>query len=62
MSMSDKARHATEDAAGKGKETAGKALGDEKLENEGRADQAKAKVQKAGDSIKDAFNTARDRD
>lgn len=62
MSMSDKARHNTDDAIGKGKEAAGKVTHDESLENEGRADQAGAKVKKAGDSLKDAFNKATDRD
>jgi uncharacterized protein YjbJ (UPF0337 family) len=61
MALDDKARHNTEDAFGKGKEAAGKVTGDEKLENEGRADQAGAKVKKAGDSIKDAFNKVTDK-
>ncbi|WP_344774691.1 CsbD family protein [Gryllotalpicola kribbensis] len=62
MSMSDKGRHAADDAIGKGKEAAGKLTDDEKLENEGKADQVGAKVKKAGDSIKDAFDKATDRD
>ncbi|GAA4186904.1 hypothetical protein GCM10022288_11170 [Gryllotalpicola kribbensis] len=60
--MSDKGRHAADDAIGKGKEAAGKLTDDEKLENEGKADQVGAKVKKAGDSIKDAFDKATDRD
>jgi uncharacterized protein YjbJ (UPF0337 family) len=62
MSMSDKGRHAADDALGKGKEAAGKLTGDEKLENEGKADQVGAKVKKAGDSVKDAFHKATDHD
>jgi uncharacterized protein YjbJ (UPF0337 family) len=62
MSMSDKARHAAEDLGGQGKEAAGKLTGDKALENEGRADQAKAKLKKAGDAVKDAFHDATHRD
>lgn len=62
MSMSDKARHNTDDAIGKGKEAVGKATHDQDLENEGHKDQATAKVKKAGDSLKDAFHEATDRD
>jgi uncharacterized protein YjbJ (UPF0337 family) len=60
--MSDKAQHNADDLVGKGKEAAGKLTDDEKLENEGKKDQVGAKVKKAGDSIKDAFNKATDRD
>ncbi|WP_022881178.1 CsbD family protein [Gryllotalpicola ginsengisoli] len=56
MSMSDKIKHAAEEAQGKGKETAGKVTDDEKLENEGRADQLKANLKQAGDSVKEAFD------
>lgn len=61
MALNDKARHNTEEAFGKGKEAAGKVTGDEKLENEGRADQASAKVKKAGDAVKDAFHKVADK-
>ncbi|WP_344790541.1 CsbD family protein [Gryllotalpicola daejeonensis] len=60
MSIEDKGRHAADDAIGKGKEAAGKATDNEKLENEGKADQVGAKVGKAGDAIKDAFHKATD--
>lgn len=60
MSMSDKAKHSAEEALGKGKEATGKATDDEDLENEGRAEQTKANVKKAGDSLKDAFHDATD--
>jgi uncharacterized protein YjbJ (UPF0337 family) len=60
MSMSDKGKHAADDAIGKGKEAAGKATGNEKLEAEGKGDQIGAKVGKAGDAVKDAFKKATD--
>ncbi|GAA4776033.1 CsbD family protein [Microbacterium gilvum] len=56
MGLDDKIRHAAEDLGGKAKEAAGKATDDEKLEAEGHADQTKAKLKKAGDDVKDAFN------
>ncbi|HCS61175.1 MAG TPA: CsbD family protein [Microbacterium sp.] len=56
MGIGDKAKHAAEDAMGHVKEGAGKASNDESLEQEGRADQAKADLKKAGDKLKDAFN------
>jgi uncharacterized protein YjbJ (UPF0337 family) len=58
MSMSDKGRHNADDVLGKGKEAVGKVTDDEDLEREGRNDQVGAKVKKAGDSVKDAFNKA----
>ena len=42
-------------AKGKVKEVAGKALGDSKLESEGQADQVKGKVQNAIGGLKDAL-------
>jgi uncharacterized protein YjbJ (UPF0337 family) len=41
---------------GKAKTAAGKALGDEKLKNEGRADQVKGKVQNTVGGIKDKLD------
>ena len=55
MGLDDKIEHAAEKAAGTGKEAAGKATGDEKLEAEGKADKAKASLKQAGDHVKDAF-------
>ena len=52
----NKAKHAAEDMAGHMKEAAGKVTDNEKLEGEGKADQAKANVKKAGDDVKDAFD------
>jgi len=55
MGIVDKAKNAAEQATGKGKETAGDAKGDDKLKNEGKSDQSKADVKKAGENVKDAF-------
>jgi uncharacterized protein YjbJ (UPF0337 family) len=55
MSASDKIKNAAEDLAGKAKEAAGKVTGNEKLEAEGKIDQTKASVKKAGEDVKDAF-------
>jgi uncharacterized protein YjbJ (UPF0337 family) len=43
---------------GKAKTAAGKMLGDEKLKNEGRADQVKGKVQNTVGGIKDEIDDA----
>jgi uncharacterized protein YjbJ (UPF0337 family) len=40
---------------GKGKEAAGQATGDDRLEAEGRGDQVKADLKQAGEKVKDAF-------
>jgi uncharacterized protein YjbJ (UPF0337 family) len=45
---------AAKEAGGKIKETAGKALGDRKMEAEGAAKQAEGKIQNAVGSAKDA--------
>ena len=55
MSGSDKIENAAEDAAGKAKEAWGGLTGDEELEGEGKADQAKSDLKQAGEHIKDAF-------
>ncbi len=55
MSGSDKMDNAAERVGGKAKETYGDATDNERLENEGRADQSKADVKDAGEKVKDAF-------
>ncbi|MEO6826210.1 MAG: CsbD family protein [Microbacteriaceae bacterium] len=55
MSGSDKMKNAAEDMAGKSKEAAGKMTDNEKLEAEGKAEQTKAKLKKAGENVKDIF-------
>lgn len=58
MSMGDKIKNAAEDAAGKAKEGTGKVTGNEELEAEGHADQAKASTKQAGENVKDAAKDA----
>ena len=49
----DRVKGAANTVKGKVKTATGKALGDEKLKNEGRADQVKGKAQNVVGSIKD---------
>ncbi len=53
MGAEDKARHAVEDTKGKVKEGWGKLTDNERLEAEGKIDQAKAQAGKAGEAVKD---------
>lgn len=55
MGADDKIKNTGEKLAGKGKESAGKAKGDEQLEAEGKNDQTKADLKSAGEKAKDAF-------
>lgn len=55
MGLDDKIKNAAQDVAGKGKEAAGKATDNERLEAEGKKDQTAASVKKAGENVKDAF-------
>ncbi len=55
MSGIDKMKNTAEDMVGKGKEGVGDATDNERLENEGRADQSKADLKNAGEKVKDAF-------
>lgn len=55
MSAEDKMKNAAEDITGKAKEAMGKLTGDESQEAEGKLDQAKASLKKAGENVKDAF-------
>jgi len=54
----DRIEGSAEQAKGKVKEVAGKAMGDSKLENEGKADQVAGKVQNTVGGIKDAVKEA----
>jgi uncharacterized protein YjbJ (UPF0337 family) len=51
----DRVEGSAKNLGGKVKEGAGKVTGDEKLKNEGLADQAKGKIQNAVGSVKDAL-------
>ena len=55
MALDDKIKNAAEQAAGKVKETAGQVTGNDRLEAEGRTDQAAAKAKKVGEDVKDVF-------
>jgi uncharacterized protein YjbJ (UPF0337 family) len=55
MSAADKIKNAAEDLAGKAKEAVGNLTDNDKLVAEGKADQTKADVKKAGENVKDAF-------
>lgn len=56
----DRVEGAGRTTGGRIKEAAGKALGDEKMKHEGKADQAGGKVQNAVGGVKDALR-GRDR-
>jgi uncharacterized protein YjbJ (UPF0337 family) len=55
MGIGDDIKHNTEEAVGKAKEGIGDATDNERLEAEGKADQANAKIKKVGDDVKDVF-------
>ena len=57
MSTADKANNKAEQVKGKVKETTGRAVGNERLEAEGVADQTKGNLKQAGEHVKDAFKT-----
>jgi uncharacterized protein YjbJ (UPF0337 family) len=46
------ARNAAQSTKGKVKEAAGRAVGNNKLKNKGKADQVKAKAKKTGEKVK----------
>jgi uncharacterized protein YjbJ (UPF0337 family) len=58
MGADDKAKNLAEKAAGAVKETAGKVTGNESMELEGKADQAKADVKQSGEKLKDSLRDA----
>lgn len=55
MGLDDKIKNAAEDVSGKAKEATGKATDNERLEAEGKGDQTRASLKKAGEDVKDAF-------
>jgi uncharacterized protein YjbJ (UPF0337 family) len=55
MGAEDKVRDKAEELKGKGKEKVGDAIGNEQMEAEGHADQAKGNLKQAGEKVKDAF-------
>lgn len=58
MSASDKIKNSTKEFLGKAKEFAGDATDNRKLETEGREDQQEAKLQQAGEHVKDGLKDA----
>ncbi len=54
----DRIKGAAKNIAGKTKTAVGKATGDEKLKNEGRADQVAGKVQNVVGGVKDSMREA----
>ena len=55
MGFDDKVDNKSEEVAGKVKEGVGKATDDERLEAEGKGDQASSSLKQAGEKIKDVF-------
>jgi uncharacterized protein YjbJ (UPF0337 family) len=55
MSAADKAKDKAEEVKGKVKKTTGRAVGNERLEAEGAADEAKGNLKQAGEKVKDAL-------
>ncbi|MFJ6483642.1 MULTISPECIES: CsbD family protein [unclassified Streptomyces] len=55
MSDKEKSRSKVEQAKGKLKETAGRAVGNERLTAEGRAEKAKGDARQAKEKMKDVF-------
>ena len=54
----DRIKGAAKNVTGKAKTAVGKAVGDEKLKNEGRTDQVKGKVQNVVGGVKDSVREA----
>jgi uncharacterized protein YjbJ (UPF0337 family) len=55
VTKKDKAKNMAQVAKGKVEEGAGKSMGDDKLEADGKADQMKGNMKQAGEKVKDAF-------
>jgi uncharacterized protein YjbJ (UPF0337 family) len=60
MGTNDKASNKSQDLKGKGKETIGKATGNEDLERKGKADQVKSAAKDVGEKVKDTASKAKD--
>ncbi|MEU4131103.1 CsbD family protein [Streptomyces wuyuanensis] len=56
MAADEKTRAKMEQAKGKVKETAGRAVGNERMTAEGRAEQSKGDMREAKEKTKDAFH------
>ena len=60
MGLGDENKNKAQEVGGKIKEGVGSASDNERLEAEGKADQAKAKAKQAAEQIKDAVKDAAD--
>jgi uncharacterized protein YjbJ (UPF0337 family) len=60
MGLRDRLMNTLQDLRGKGKAGLGSAVGNKDLEREGRADQTKAGLKDAGESVKDAASDVKD--
>lgn len=60
MGAIDKAKNLGEDLKGKAKEAAGKVTDNERLEAEGKGDQAQADLKQRGEQLKDAGSDVKD--
>jgi uncharacterized protein YjbJ (UPF0337 family) len=60
MGTEDKAKNKVQDVKGTVKEAAGKTVGNEDLEAEGKADQTKAGLKDVGEKVKDAASKLKD--
>ena len=56
MGVGDRIENNTEEAKGNVKQGLGEATDNDRLKNEGRADEAKGKVKNAVEDVKDAFS------
>lgn len=57
MSAIDKIKNKAQEVVGEVKQTVGQVTGNEDLEAQGRADQAKADLKNAGEAVKDTFKS-----
>jgi uncharacterized protein YjbJ (UPF0337 family) len=55
MSATDKAKDKVQEAKGKVKKNTGEAVGNPRLEAEGRTDETAGNLKQAGEKVKDAF-------
>jgi uncharacterized protein YjbJ (UPF0337 family) len=60
MSTKDRASNRAQDAKGRVEEAAGSLTGNRDLKNQGKSDQAKARVKNAGEDLKDAAHEVKD--
>ena len=55
MTKRDKVKNITQIAKGRVKEAAGKNMGDEEMQNEGKLDRMEGNLKQAGEKVKDAL-------